>query len=458
MKKIIIITLLITIVTAHIAYAAAAVALGVMGAGAASIAGYVYGEQIKATTYTAITKASSVVGKVYNDYSYRLPINYFWADKDAKVYVQTFTAMLALQYLIDARNSDPAKFATDYPSLSTAINNARNTPTVPDASTYQSATVGSNFLNPYDKKYHLVTYTRSYTVGGADCGILSGDGWLEAHYNQNTSGYCTGVTTLLFGAEQPTPPLNKTDAQVLADLPPHITGQPTIGQYGEPVYSDTAGEIDDFIKSNPNVLKFVDEETGDEKMLPLPGTPSQITQQQAEQAQQAALQKAQENAQNLRSIADQAKADALADPTNPTKAAAAAAAAAAAGAAELEVEKLKSAAATQTAAQTEKAADTAASVPNATRKTIDLSAIKTLKGALDTTYPFNLPHSISSFYSRFVAPAETPAFDLYMPLGQTLHVDLAPFEPLAIVIRYFIGIIVTVGMFYYIIHFFRGIS
>lgn len=103
--------------------------------------------------------------------------------------------------------------------------------------------------------------------------------------------------------------------------------------------------------------------------------------------------------------------------------------------------------------------DTASDVPvNEERKTLDFTPLHALKSKLDTTYPFNLPGIVLGYYTALKSTPEAPQFDLFLPLGQTMHIDLSPFDSIAVLMRYLIGILLTLGIVYYIIHFFRGIS
>ena len=103
--------------------------------------------------------------------------------------------------------------------------------------------------------------------------------------------------------------------------------------------------------------------------------------------------------------------------------------------------------------------DSAGEVPgNEERKTLDFTPLHALKSKLDNTYPFNLPGIVLGYYSALKSTPEAPQFDLALPLGQTMHIDLSPFESIALLMRYLIGVLLTSGIIYYIIHFFRGIS
>ena len=97
-------------------------------------------------------------------------------------------------------------------------------------------------------------------------------------------------------------------------------------------------------------------------------------------------------------------------------------------------------------------------VPEApARKRLDWSKFDTLKGALSNTFPFSLVSTLPAFFSAF-SDAAAPVFQLPMPMGKTLTVDLAIFDPVALVIRWLFGLSATVGAVYVQIKFWRGVS
>lgn len=162
-----------------------------------------------------------------------------------------------------------------------------------------------------------------------------------------------------------------------------------------------------------------------------------------------------------------ANAAAAAAPGDATLAAAAARAntaaanaAATAAAATAALDKLKAEQAKEDAKKEETTASAAAGLgPKGEKTALNLAPLNELKGVLDTTYPFNLPSSVAGYFGALSGGAGTaPAFDLPMPLGQTIHCDLSFFNPLAVMVRYMVGILTTTGILFYIIHFFRGIS
>jgi hypothetical protein len=84
--------------------------------------------------------------------------------------------------------------------------------------------------------------------------------------------------------------------------------------------------------------------------------------------------------------------------------------------------------------------------------------MSSIKGALNSTFPFNTVSRLSSYYSTFSVDAAAPSFILPLPLGNSLNVDLSIFDPLAAVIRFLLGLSATIGVTYYIFQFWRGVS
>jgi hypothetical protein len=96
---------------------------------------------------------------------------------------------------------------------------------------------------------------------------------------------------------------------------------------------------------------------------------------------------------------------------------------------------------------------------NPEKKQFDFTPLDQVKNALATTYPFNLPQSIASYYTRLSGGTGlAPSFTLPMPNGNTMTIDLSIFDPVAVAIRFLVALVITVGVMYYLIHFYRGIS
>ena len=132
--------------------------------------------------------------------------------------------------------------------------------------------------------------------------------------------------------------------------------------------------------------------------------------------------------------------------------------AAAAGSAAAGAASQAAAAAAAADVESKTKASVAAGIPaRPDKKTIDFEPFKELNGMLANTYPFNLPSSIASYYHALVGTGAAPVFDLPL-FGNTIHVDMAFFNPIATMIRYMVGLLVSSGMLFYIIHFIRGIS
>ncbi|MRR55328.1 MAG: hypothetical protein EG822_12610 [Deltaproteobacteria bacterium] len=271
--------------------------------------------------------------------------------------------------------------------------------------------------------------------------------------------------TLASTAPPPPGPLPLT--QVVRNLSADGTGTGLVNQALQ-------NEINRMHQDPDYVPTFSDETTGLPHAAPPLGdiaTPKQVAdynkagkaqdaQNAASAAQAAAVSAAQTAATGANNRAAAANAAAAANPGDAGLAAAAAAAQAAADAANAALAKALADQAGGAAEDAQKEEDeTVAEIPSSdTPATIDMAPLHALKGALDNTYPFNLPGVISGYYQKFVANPETPVFDLPLPLGQTLHIDLSVMEPIAILFRYMIGIVTTVGALAYMVHFFRGIS
>ena len=133
------------------------------------------------------------------------------------------------------------------------------------------------------------------------------------------------------------------------------------------------------------------------------------------------------------------------------------AAAAAANAAAAQASNTAATTAADAAAADAAAGPASLSTPDTLHK-FSFSSLNALKGALNTTWPFNLVGTISGYYSAFVATPVAPVFDYPLPLGFVVHADLSPWNTIASIMRWVLSVLLTVGCIYYIIHFWRGIS
>lgn len=91
-------------------------------------------------------------------------------------------------------------------------------------------------------------------------------------------------------------------------------------------------------------------------------------------------------------------------------------------------------------------------------KTLNFESLKALSGAMTSVFPFNLLSQVSSVYDSLVREPQAPAFDVSLPLGNTVHVDLSIFDSLASACRFLVGLLLTVGVVYYIVRFYRGVA
>lgn len=292
---------------------------------------------------------------------------------------------------------------------------------------------------------------RGYLQDGSPWSV--GVGTVDIYCNTSvcTGGLASSVTT-------PTP----TNSTFIAS----ITVSPTDNNV-KPEYQ---AEIDSMLNDPDYVPTFSDETTGLPWLPPsIPLTPEQLKTYNATEAAKAlrateiaAAQSAADSAQQAKLKAETvaAASDAVAK-ANPTDAAAqikAAEDAAKAALAAALATKAQVLVQIKTDAQTVAETDTPAGIPDTKRKSLDFDPFKQLIGIMSTTYPFNLPLVIKSYYQNFSIEAQAPVFDLDLPLGQTIHVDCSVFDPIATMIRFLVGMLITVGIVYYIVHFFRGIS
>lgn len=88
---------------------------------------------------------------------------------------------------------------------------------------------------------------------------------------------------------------------------------------------------------------------------------------------------------------------------------------------------------------------------------LDFSKFGSLKGALSSTYPFSLISRLPDLLSPFSRPPSAPV--IHLPVyGNDMVVDLSAFDPVASVCRWCMGLFATVGVVYYVVHFWRGVS
>lgn len=182
-------------------------------------------------------------------------------------------------------------------------------------------------------------------------------------------------------------------------------------------------------------------------------------------AAQAAVDTQESETDRLRAIATNAQAVADADPTE-LNIQIAAAALTAANQADIDLAAAQTSLSAQMAAMT---AQTSAPVQieappdnptsiDATpaKKTLDWSKYQALKSVLLTKFPFNMLTQLTSYYNLIsYGNGNAPSFSLPI-MGNYMTVNLAVFDPVAIIIRYLLGLIMTVGVIFFIVRFWRN--
>lgn len=98
------------------------------------------------------------------------------------------------------------------------------------------------------------------------------------------------------------------------------------------------------------------------------------------------------------------------------------------------------------------------SVGNETAKTLDFAPLKKLQGSLSNVWPFNLLGAIGDTLGGLVGTPTAPVFDLPLPFNLSIRVDLTPFDPLAAICRWIMGIFYSIGVALGINKFWRGVS
>lgn len=494
MRKVIIAAVLLQFLIANIAYGWIPAVIGMWRAGA-TLATFI---QASAELH-AVAAAGGWAYNAYRDYT--LPqnnnskvtstgdilrdANVTWVDLDANLPVVKSTnnpVKVSHQNMKDVVLKDGTSRAK-FPLLKQALEGPED---YPDAMTFPPNVVGTKLDWKGTAPMIVKTYQYS-TTGGctnicAPADTSAKEYWLDANTLRVTRYHNYGPSEMWTLGPIVPPVVNYTPGQTAAKIAGNVT--PLVYPADSSVYS---GEIDNFIKDNPNIVHFNE---------PMPSTPSEaaikaaeIYRAQVESAQafaaaqakaEAEASAAQTRATDARTAANTAWSNFNANPSgdnliaaqlaesNAVAAANAAGAAAssAAGAAAAAAGAAANASGASTAVDNagggggggEEEQDVAAPIPESeARKTLDFTPLNGLKGALENTYPFNLPQSVKGYYDKLKSNGSAPQFDLPV-LGQTIHVDLTIFDPVASVIRFLFGLLATSGVLYYIIHFFRGIS
>lgn len=243
-------------------------------------------------------------------------------------------------------------------------------------------------------------------------------------------------------------------------------------------------DIDQLIQDAPNIVHFEDPVTGEEAK-PSHATQAQINtalaQQKVNDKNQQAKESADTAAQNARAAADAAAARsaaaaaaAAANPGDAALAQAAAAAAAAAEAAERAADAAESAAkkleaehakdeaerAKQDAEKEEENTVAMPGVPGAPSPpaSLDFSGWANLKSQVQGKFPFNLMSQVVDIVGIFIAEPQPPVFDLPIYGGNTIHIDLSPFDVLAQICRWSVAALISIAGLQYAIGWWRGVT
>lgn len=87
---------------------------------------------------------------------------------------------------------------------------------------------------------------------------------------------------------------------------------------------------------------------------------------------------------------------------------------------------------------------------------LNIASWSAMIGAFTQLGPFKLLSNIEEYLSQLIRPPEAPKFDLPLPLGNTMTIDLAPFDPVASLCRWFMSLLIAIGTILYAVRFWRG--
>lgn len=255
----------------------------------------------------------------------------------------------------------------------------------------------------------------------------------------------TVTTAYLQSGEAPIPPVVDKSISQVTSSPEALSG---LGD----VYS---GEIDDLIKSQPNIVHFVDTMNPDQDLSTAPPfvptnvvTAPPTTTVPVRNAATSAQSAAQTASQNLITAQTAANNYWTAHPT-------------AARANDPAYATLLDA--VDAASRASVAADSLSDTVNAEAnlalpdakadvlKLIDFSPLLSLQGVLAGKFPFSLLDSITIYLNPFLGAPSAPSFTVPMPLGNSITVDLSCFDIVATMCRFVISSLMLLGVSYFVV-------
>jgi hypothetical protein len=104
--------------------------------------------------------------------------------------------------------------------------------------------------------------------------------------------------------------------------------------------------------------------------------------------------------------------------------------------------------------QAEQAKKDAEAVPTASTpdlKAIDFTPLLGLSGVLSGKFPFNMFSQVAGFITLFAGDGSAPKFIIPFPMGMDMNVDLAPFDPIASVMRFTLAVLLSIGSIFYVV-------
>lgn len=403
---------------------------------------------------SVLTTAGNIGSMVYANYAQ-------WQDSQrASVVNALLTAKVYWADLLSKVTASPSTYPSLYGALTTSE--------APDVS--RSSQVNDIVKNNAIQLSNM-KITQVSMQGGYDGLYLSPSaGQSNPYYFQNGSIYSGGIflwvdpytsgpyagtyrTKYTFYGTSITPPPRTRSLQEVKEqgslTPPFPLGTST-----QPINSGYEDDITKLLQNEPNIIHYVDTATPEQETDSAPpyappttgvfdpavATPGQKAALNAGTTVQISIGSAKDAYEKAQAAAQANPYDvSLANTANLAKAA---------------YDKLvadQAAAASALANPANGDTSTAAAISIPPLKTIDLTKLKALQDVLADKFPFSLVQDVQDIWSNISATGAPPIYVYPLPLGQTITIDLAPWDPVATACRYLVAILMTVGVVFYAI-------
>lgn len=418
----------------------------------------------KPTTPPAISHAVTVAGAVARSamMAYHSMNTYF----QDQMWGKLVTAKMALTDVYAKAAAAP----TTYPLLKAATSTQTNAPYALPVTSYAGTSYPHTVGTPitYNGANYVVASYAHLTSGGCTNVCMTSDKPPTVYMNYPQAGHMEIIQNYDYGPKDiwifdvSSPPTPIYAAATVAQFKASIAPSGTV--------TDTAtqAEIDTMIASNQSSVSVVDDAnpgSGNVDNSPpvVPPSSATTTSQappsitglgtQGAVAATTALTAAQTNVATKQAAVDTAQDIYNANPTPSTLADLRA------KQAELSQAQTGAQAAANTSAQAQQANEEAyPDIAKDAVKHFDFSKLNMLKNIMANTFPFSLLTGLVGYYNVFLGEPTPPVFTIPMPLGNEMTVDLTSFNPIAEIMRWVIGTLMSIGIIYVLVRFWRGVA